>query len=317
MKNIFTKLLSLVLALMMVFAFASCEDTGATAPTGEETKPEATPEASTPEASTPEATPEVTPETTPTTGGEITPAEERFYGYDLSNYSVFEVPLSKATVYGEEKGAIKFLDIWGEWQVVEEGDNKGAAFATLEGGSAIGLIYEYDFSKAKKVTLSADIMIPNNKGGNQNIGFVFHTWDDTTDSAFYWETAFNNYFYVFTAGGGSPGCSLGAWAGGGATWNDGSTTSGWTGFNATNAGVVGHELQGVEFQYGEYFNLKGVWNAETLTLENYYGGQLGQTATFTDLPFDNVESAENGGPKCGIRSNSGECYFKNITLIIE
>ncbi len=319
MKNIFTRLLALALVLTMVFAFAACEDKPAgTTPTGEETKPATTPvdptkpeDPTTPETSTP-----VDP-TTPETSTPVAPAGT--WGYDLSNYNVLEIPTSKATVYGVDKGKIKILDIWGLWELAT-GDNEGAVHAIKndDNNSCIGLLYEYDYSDAKKVTLKADIMIPAKiDGANQNIGFVFHTWDDTSISPYYWETAFNNYYYVFTGGGGSPGCAIGAWAGGGATWNDGSTTDGWTGMDENQSGKESFTLEAAEFQYGQYFTLKGVIDLETNTVECYWGDQLGCKCVLTDVPFNNVETEADGGPKYGLRSNTGDVYFKNVELIIE
>ncbi len=307
MKNVnITRLFAVLLAWVMIFALVACQNNEGTTP--DETKPATTPIDS--------GTTPVDSGTTPVDSG-TTPVDPDniVNGYDLSNYTVLTIPLSSATIYGEDMGQIKVIDIWGAWQIIEDGDNAGALYA--EPGENMAMLYEYDYSKATKVTISAEMMLPQAVDGNPNMGFFMNTWDDTTTSPYYWMTSFNSTLFATAICQGNPGTQPSLWAGTGAELNNGHVDGGWYLMDEANAGVVHTPLEGAEFQYGQYFKLTAVWNIETLTLEMYYDDQLEYTATFTQDPFEEHETAEDGGNKCAIYSASGNAYIKNLTLVVE
>ena len=228
-------------------------------------------------------------------------------------YTSLECPTSSSVVYGKvtETNALKFSDVWGAWEVVSEGEYAGAVHSLPGRGACMIVINNVDFSKAKKITISADVMLPSRQDGNNNYGFVMDIWTDPDeDTFFYWETKFNSYYYVFQSGGGDTSTLIGKWGAGTVL---GSEANGWTSFGEAH-GVESFTPEGLEFQYGEWTNLKCVWDVENDALELYYDGQLTKKVDFDESTFKFTNEGDNA---CGLRANRDDVYFKNINLIVE
>lgn len=316
MKNILVRILACVLVLTMVFAFAACtaeeepetpeenpDDPKPEDPKPDDPKPE-DPKPDDPKPDDPE--PE---EKCPECGKPLSECE----GHEDNPYTPFTCPTSSSTVYGKttEENALSFNDVWGQWEVVTEGEHAGAVHSLPGTGACIGLINNVDFTKAKKVTISADIMLPANKAGNNNYGFVLDVWAEPGDDTFfYWEAEFNSYYYVLQSGGGDTGTLLGKW---GAATVLGNEANGWTSFGDAH-GVESPAVEGLEFNYGTYTNLKCVWDVENDALELYYNGQMTKKVDFDEATFKFTNDGDNG---VGIRANRDDVYFKNINLIVE
>ncbi len=319
MKNILMRILACVLVLTMVFAFAACQ-------TEEEPKdpveepgnkdPDPKPEEKCPECGKPLSEcegHEPTTETCPDCGKPVDECECEVDPGNDTPYEPFTCPLSSSTVYGVTKteNALTFNDVWGAWEVITEGEHAGAVHATDEGGANIGLITGVDFTKAKKVTISADFMLPANKSGNNNYGFVLDVWAEPgEDTFFYWEADFNSYYYCLQSGGGDTSTLIGKWGAGKVLGVDANQ---WTSFGEAH-GVESPAVEGLEFNYGEYTNLKVIWDVENDALEMYYDGQLTKKVDFDETTFKFTNDGDNG---VGIRSNRGDVYYKNINLIVE
>ena len=227
-------------------------------------------------------------------------------------YTPLTCPTSSATVYGKvtEINALAFDDVWGLWEVVSEGENSGAVHSLPGTGACMIIINNIDFSNAKKVTLSADVMLPSKKNGNNNYGLVMDVWtDDEEDMRFYWETEYNSYYYLLCSGS-DTGTLIGKW---GASTVLGSESNGWTSFNDSH-GVESPKVDGISFEYGKYTNIKCIWDIENDALELYYDGQLTKKVDFNESTF---KFANEGDNACGLRSNRDDVYFKNIDLIDE
>ncbi|MBE6608093.1 MAG: hypothetical protein E7633_06030 [Ruminococcaceae bacterium] len=228
-------------------------------------------------------------------------------------YSPFTCPTSSSTVYGvtTENNALAFNDVWGVWEVITEGDLAGSVHATADGGANIGLITGIDFTKAKKVTISADFLLPEKKAGNNSYGFILDVWAEPgEDKYFFWETDFNSYYYCLQSGSGDTGTLIGKW---GASSALGEKNNGWMSFDKVH-GVQSPATKGLEFRYGEWTNLKVVWDVENDAIEMYYNGQLTKKVDFNETTFKFTNDGDNG---VGIRSNRGDVYYKNINLIVE
>ncbi|MBE6608092.1 MAG: hypothetical protein E7633_06025 [Ruminococcaceae bacterium] len=228
-------------------------------------------------------------------------------------YSPFTCPTSSSTVYGvtTENNALTFNDVWGSWEVITEGDLAGSVHATADGGANIGLITGVDFTKAKKVTISADFLLPEKVTGNNNYGFILDVWAEPgEDTFFYWEADFNSYYYCLQSGGGDTGTLLGKWGAGTVL---GGEANGWTSFGDAH-GVESPATEGLEFRYGKWTNLKVVWDVENDAIEMYYDGQLTKKVDFDETTFKFTNDGDNG---VGIRSNRGDVYYKNINLVVE
>ena len=231
---------------------------------------------------------------------------------EANPYSAFVCPLSSSTVYGKvtETNALSFNDVWGSWEVVSEGEEAGAVHA-LDNGACIAVINNVDFKNAKKVTISADFMLPSRKQGNNNYGFILDLWvDKNEDTFFYWESNFNSYYYALQSGGGDTGTLIGKW---GASTVLGSESNGWTSFNDSH-GVESPKVDGISFEYGKYTNIKCIWDIENDALELYYDGQLTKKVDFNENTFKFTNEGDNG---IGLRANRGDVYFKNIDLVVE
>ena len=227
-------------------------------------------------------------------------------------YTPLTCPTSSATVYGKvtEINALAFDDVWGLWEVVSEGENSGAVHSLPGTGACMIIINNVDFSNAKKVTLSADVMLPSKKNGNNNYGLVMDVWtDDEEDMRFYWETEYNSYYYLLCSGS-DTGTLIGKW---GASTVLGSESNGWTSFNDSH-GVESPKVDGISFEYGKYTNIKCIWDIENDALELYYDGQLTKKVDFNESTFKFTNEGDNG---IGLRANRGDVYFKNIDLIVE
>ncbi len=259
---------------------------------------------------------DVTAEATPEEGKENKP-EDKYEDLPEDKppvdipYIPFTAPLSTSTVYGitTEKNALTFDDLWGAWEVITEGEHEGALHLTSESMTGLALINNVDFTKAKNVTLSADIMLPEKASMGNDVGFVMNMWiSPEDDQYFHWTDDSVSYFYCFNTGFGKNNCMIGKW---GETKSELKYKKGLHTFEKAD-GVVESEVEKADFKYGEYFNLKAVWDAENHSLAVYCDGQLYTTIDFDSNPFTN-----EGDNACGLRANRGDVYFKNINLIVE
>ena len=175
--------------------------------------------------------------------------------------------------------------------------------------TGLALVNNVDFTKANKITISADIMLPEKASMGNDVGFVMNMWiSPGDDQYFHWTDDFVSYFYCFNTGFGKNSCMIGKW---GETKAELKYKKGLHTFEKVD-GIVESKVEKVDFKYGEYFNLKAVWDVENYSLAVYCDGQLYQTIDFDSNPFTN--EGDNG---IGLRANRGDVYFKNIDLIVE
>ncbi len=312
MKNILIRILACVLVLTMVFAFVACQeekpdDDDTTQTPGDDPKPDPKPD------------PDPDPETCPECGnalddctcGEVVLCPECGNPEDectcvLEEYTPFTVP-SASVVYGETVDTLTFNDVNGLWEVVtEEGDDKGAVYSVS--GSAIAVVDGVDFTKASKITISADIKTPS--GSNTDCGFVLDLWLDTESSIFGWEQEYISYMFMYMNGANTIMSKLGAVSiGADAGW--GAFDSWWQ--NSASYNVVYTDYEAVlEFQNDEYINLKVEYDCENEVYTIFYNDVAVESADFDARIF-----ANEGDNAVGLRTNGANIYYKNINIVVE
>lgn len=312
MKNILIRILACVLVLTMVFAFVACDDkepvkdddkeqTGDT-DKDPDNKPDPEPEKC-PDCGNPldDCTCEPEPELCPECGN---PEDE--CTCTLEQYTPFTVP-SASVVYGETLDTLTFNDVNGLWEVVtEEGDDKGAVYSVS--GSAIAVVDGVDFTKASKITISADIKTPS--GSNTDCGFVLDLWLDTEYSIFGWEQEYISYMFMYMNGANTIMSKLGPVSiGADAGW--GAFDSWWQ--NSASYNVVYTDYEAVlEFQNDEYINLKVEYDCENEVYTIFYNDVAVESADFDARIF-----ANEGDNAVGLRTNGANIYYKNINIVVE
>ena len=309
MKNILIRILACVLVLTMVFAFVACdkeeptkddEQTGDT--TGNNNKPDPKPEEKCPDCGN--ALDDCTCTTVETCPECDKPLDECVC--DLEQYTPFTVP-SASVVYGETLDTLTFNDVNGLWEVVtEEGEDQGAVYTVS--GAAIAVVDGVDFTKASKITISADIKTPT--GANTDCGFVLDLWLDEETSIFGWEQEHISYMFMYMNGANTIMSKLGAVSiGNDAGW--GAFEDWWQGYESY--GVVYTNYNAVlEFQNDEYINLKVEYGCANEIYTIYYNGVAVESADFEADIFTN-----QGENVVGIRSNGANIYYKNISIVVE
>ena len=310
MKNILVRILACVLVLTMVFAFVACdkeepkdddkEQTGDnTGDKGEQGKEE-------------EKCPDcgnALEDCTCTTEPELCPeCGEPLDGCicDLEQYTPFTVP-STSVIYGETVDTLTFNDVNGLWEVItDEGEDQGAALALS--GAAIAVVDGVDFTKASKITISADIKTPT--GSQTDCGFILDLWLDKEVSIFGWEAEHISYMFMYMNGANTIMSKLGAVSiGNDAGW--GAFEDWWQGYESY--GVVYTNYNAViEYQADEYMNLKVEYDCANEVYTIYYNGVAVESADFEADIFTN-----QGENAVGIRTNGANIYYKNITLVVE
>lgn len=236
----------------------------------------------------------------------------------------------------------------GEWRVIEGGEHDGALYTSYknegqEGASALGyktlaIIGNIDFTGASKITLTAKVAngaewrTRTEEGtwsGNQNYGFIMNVQNDDEYSPLFWEDAKAcSYFYIYM-----PGSSAG-----GVMGKFGKTkfektyynaNDGWYGLPGNTKNVPKDENGNLlddgtpdectitngtiktTFAFGKYNELKVEWDKENLVLTGWLDGQEFRKIEFTINPF------VNDGDGVGLRTNSGDVYFAEMSVEVE
>ena len=228
------------------------------------------------------------------------------------------------------------------WEIIEDGEHDGALYAGYDGESALtdkslALIGNIDFTGAGKITLKANVAIgsdwrtttENGKTGNQSYGFILNVYNNDKISPIFWEdTKYCSYFNVYMSGKDAEG-AIGKFGqttfekdyyNNGGDWYGlpGSTTkiptdeSG----NPVDDGIpdectITNGTVKTTFAYGKYNELKVEWDKENLTLTGWIDGQEFRRIVFTENPF------AIDGDGVGLRTNSGDIYFANISVTVE
>ncbi len=313
MKNIFKRTLALSLALIMLFAMSACSEEFEVVYNGtlnEKTESEKT-ENGGETCALPDSDPPVDPQPGVTYEHPDVDITD-IIGEDP--YYPMSMPVVSSTVYGESIDHLVFNDVWGAMEYIPEGENAGALHFTEDGGAGMALIRDIDFSKAKKVTLSAYMMIPEEiKGENQNIGIIVNSTADISKSPYYWETSFNSFIYAFIGNNNTDTAACSGICVWGIQKNIDRDFLGWASLGESD-GLVTPSTKNDSRPFGEYFKVTVVWDAETMTLELYYNGQLSRYITFEEYPLINPFS---DNPTFGFRSHTGDTYIKDISLIVE
>ena len=233
------------------------------------------------------------------------------------------------------------------WEVVDDGSkHDGSLYTGYTPDSALNdkslaLINNVGFENAKKITLTGKMAVgkdwrtqdPETKkySGNQNCGFIFNVWNDDEYMPIFWEDKDAcSYFYIFFSGN-SMSVSQGKW---GATTFDKTyynNNNGWYSLPGSTANIPDNDGDGKPdddgipdeatitkgepltsvWNYGEYYELKVIWDVENYTLTSYCNGELTQITQFTKDIF------ATSGDRVGIRTNSGDVYYREFVLEVE